>query len=69
MSADVYVIHPDYNALTLDNDVGLIWLRLPLTFSGNSINIIIISNLKTNYFYSLVLGSIKLAYLTVQFTA
>lgn len=34
MSADIYVIHPDYNALTLDNDVGLIWLRLPVTFSG-----------------------------------
>ncbi|RZC38537.1 Trypsin and/or DUF1986 domain containing protein, partial [Asbolus verrucosus] len=31
--ADFYVLHPDYDPTTLENDVGLIRLRLPVTFS------------------------------------
>ncbi|KAJ3632598.1 hypothetical protein MTP99_009595 [Tenebrio molitor] len=33
VSADTYVLHPDYNIATLDNDIGLIWLREPVPFS------------------------------------
>jgi hypothetical protein len=28
-----YVIHPDYNPLTLENDIGLIKLRMPVEYS------------------------------------
>ncbi|KAJ3656386.1 hypothetical protein Zmor_015468 [Zophobas morio] len=33
VSADEYILHPEYDPLTLDNDIGLIWLRLPVEFS------------------------------------
>ncbi|EFA04543.1 brachyurin isoform X1 [Tribolium castaneum] len=33
VSSDTYVLHPDYDPQTLANDVGLIWLRLPVAFS------------------------------------
>ncbi|KAJ3656344.1 hypothetical protein Zmor_015428 [Zophobas morio] len=29
-----YVLHPDYNPLTLENDIGLIQLRLPITLTN-----------------------------------
>jgi hypothetical protein len=38
VSADTYVLHPDYNIATLDNDIGLIWLREPVPFSGKIAN-------------------------------
>ncbi|RZC40182.1 Trypsin domain containing protein, partial [Asbolus verrucosus] len=34
-TSDTYVLHPDYDRGTLDNDIGLIWLRLPVTYSGS----------------------------------
>mgnify|MGYP005985588749 CR=1 FL=1 len=34
VSADEYILHPEYDPLSLDNDIGLIWLRLPVEFSG-----------------------------------
>lgn len=34
VSADEYVLHPEYDPLSLKNDIGLIWLRLPVEFSG-----------------------------------
>ncbi|XP_063914156.1 brachyurin-like [Zophobas morio] len=33
VSADEYVLHPEYDPLSLKNDIGLIWLRLPVEFS------------------------------------
>ncbi|KAJ3656387.1 hypothetical protein Zmor_015469 [Zophobas morio] len=33
VSTDTYVLHPGYNPETLDNDIGLIKLRLPVSFS------------------------------------
>ncbi|XP_063914157.1 brachyurin-like [Zophobas morio] len=33
VSADEYILHPEYDPLSLDNDIGLIWLRLPVEFS------------------------------------
>lgn len=29
-----YFLHPDFNPLTLDNDIGLIKLRMPIQFTG-----------------------------------
>lgn len=34
VSSDTYVLHPEYDQTTLANDIGLIWLRLPVQFSG-----------------------------------
>ncbi|KAJ3656394.1 hypothetical protein Zmor_015476 [Zophobas morio] len=33
LATDYYVLHPDYNPDTLENDVGLIKLRMPITYS------------------------------------
>ncbi|XP_063913622.1 brachyurin-like [Zophobas morio] len=33
LSSSTYVIHPDYNPNTLDSDIGLIKLRLPIEFT------------------------------------
>ncbi|EFA04555.2 serine protease H117 [Tribolium castaneum] len=33
LATDEYVLHPDYNPDTFENDVGLIKLRMPITFS------------------------------------
>jgi secreted trypsin-like serine protease len=33
VSSSEYVVHPDYNSLTLENDVGLIKLRMPVEYS------------------------------------
>ncbi|KAJ3656360.1 hypothetical protein Zmor_015443 [Zophobas morio] len=33
LSTDIYVVHPDYNPNTLENDIGLIKFRLPITFT------------------------------------
>jgi secreted trypsin-like serine protease len=37
-----YVLHPDYNPLTLENDIGLIELRMPVEFTSKSLNLIFI---------------------------
>jgi hypothetical protein len=37
-----YVLHPDYNHLTLENDIGLIELRMPVEFTSKSLNLIFI---------------------------
>lgn len=34
VAADEWYIHPDYNPNTLDNDVGLIKLRMPIEYTG-----------------------------------
>jgi hypothetical protein len=36
VSSDSYFLHPDFNPETLENDVGLIKLRMPITYSGNT---------------------------------
>ncbi|XP_063914152.1 brachyurin-like isoform X2 [Zophobas morio] len=33
LAADTYILHPDYNPNTLENDIGLIKLRAPVTFT------------------------------------
>ncbi|EFA04554.1 brachyurin [Tribolium castaneum] len=33
LATDEFVLHPDYNPTTLENDIGLIKLRMPVTFS------------------------------------
>ncbi|KAJ3645366.1 hypothetical protein Zmor_023032 [Zophobas morio] len=33
LSTSLYTIHPDYNPLTLENDVGLIQFHMPITFT------------------------------------
>ncbi|XP_063907358.1 brachyurin-like isoform X1 [Zophobas morio] len=33
LSTSLYTIHPDYNPLTLEHDVGLIQLHMPITFT------------------------------------
>jgi hypothetical protein len=33
LATDYYVLHPDFNTLTLENDVGLIKLRMPIEFT------------------------------------
>ncbi|KAJ3656372.1 hypothetical protein Zmor_015455 [Zophobas morio] len=33
LATDIYVIHPDFNPDTLENDIGLIQLRIPITFT------------------------------------
>jgi hypothetical protein len=34
LSTSEYFLHPDYNPDTLENDLGLIKLRMPITFTG-----------------------------------
>jgi secreted trypsin-like serine protease len=34
LATDYYVLHPDFNTLTLENDVGLIKLRMPIEFTS-----------------------------------
>jgi secreted trypsin-like serine protease len=34
VSSSEYVVHPDYNSLTLENDIGLIKLRIPVEYSN-----------------------------------
>jgi secreted trypsin-like serine protease len=33
LATDFYILHPEYNPLTLENDIGLIQLRMPVTFT------------------------------------
>jgi hypothetical protein len=33
VASSEYVVHPDYNPLTLENDIGLIKLRMPVEYS------------------------------------
>ncbi|RZB40523.1 Trypsin domain containing protein, partial [Asbolus verrucosus] len=33
LSTDSYMVHPDYNPATLENDIGLIQFRMPITFT------------------------------------
>lgn len=33
LATDTYYVHPDYNADTLENDIGLIKFRLEITYS------------------------------------
>lgn len=43
VASSEYVLHPNYNAATLDNDIGLIKLRMKVEFTGEkylSINLI-----------------------------
>lgn len=32
--ASYFVLHPNYNATTLDNDIGLVKIKVPLKFDG-----------------------------------
>lgn len=34
LATDFYILHPEYNPLTLENDIGLIQLRMPVTFTS-----------------------------------
>lgn len=34
LSTDIYALHPDYNPDTLENDIGLIQFRQPITLTG-----------------------------------
>jgi hypothetical protein len=34
LSTATYTVHPQYNQNTLENDVGLIKLHMPITFTG-----------------------------------
>jgi hypothetical protein len=36
LTTDSFVLHPDYNPDTLENDIGLIEFRMPVTFTGGS---------------------------------
>lgn len=36
LATDTYFLHPDYNATTMANDVGLIKFHLPVTLTGFS---------------------------------
>jgi secreted trypsin-like serine protease len=33
LATDTYILHPDFNPDTLENDIGLIKLRIPITFT------------------------------------
>jgi secreted trypsin-like serine protease len=35
LATETYFLHPDYNPDTLENDIGLIKLRMPVTITGN----------------------------------
>jgi hypothetical protein len=37
VATDNYFLHPDYDPLTLNNDVGLIKLRMAITLTGMTI--------------------------------
>jgi secreted trypsin-like serine protease len=41
LATDIYVLHPDYNPDTYENDIGLIKLRMPVTLTSKLIIIII----------------------------
>jgi hypothetical protein len=43
LATDKYVLHPLYNIDTLENDIGVIELRLPVSFTGNGIEIVTIT--------------------------
>jgi hypothetical protein len=34
LATDSYVLHPDYNPDTVENDLGLIKLRMPITYTS-----------------------------------
>ena len=34
LTTDSYLLHPDYDPLTLANDIGLVEFRLPITYTG-----------------------------------
>lgn len=36
VATETYFLHPDYNPLTLEHDVGVIKLREPVTYSGKA---------------------------------
>lgn len=36
LATDEYVLHPNYNPDTFENDVGLIKLRMAITFTGTN---------------------------------
>lgn len=40
VAASEYILHPSYDPQTLDNDIGLIKLRMPVTFTGTNTNLI-----------------------------
>lgn len=37
VATSTYILHPDYNPLTLENDLGVIELRMAITFTGDTI--------------------------------
>jgi hypothetical protein len=37
VSSSEYVVHSDYNSLTLENDIGLIKLRIPVEYSSKNL--------------------------------
>jgi hypothetical protein len=39
LSTATYTVHPQYNQNTLENDVGLIKLHMPITFTGTTLSL------------------------------
>jgi hypothetical protein len=46
LSTETYFLHPDYDPITLSNDIGLIRLRMQINFTGIMIEL---SKNKINY--------------------
>jgi secreted trypsin-like serine protease len=44
LATETYFLHPEYNPDTLENDIGLIKLRMPVTITGKRIFVILHSN-------------------------
>jgi hypothetical protein len=42
-ATDIYVAHPDYNPTTLENDIGLIQLRMPIGFTSKSLSLLVLN--------------------------
>jgi secreted trypsin-like serine protease len=42
-ATDIYVVHPDYNPTTLENDIGLIQLRMPIGFTSKSLSLLVLN--------------------------
>ena len=62
--ADVFIVHEDYNATTLANDIALVQLRIGLVFSGKVLNILFYSDFvpQGNYYVLLdIIAPVALA--------
>jgi hypothetical protein len=44
LATETYFLHPEYNPDTLENDIGLIKLRMPVTITGKRIFVILHSS-------------------------